>query len=362
MKKDRKNKIIEKSINGEAGGVVEPTIDGKKLSEVFSDAKHDEQVKIEKRSGYSSKEFEINFDPNEDVKLKKKKSVLRKILACVAWVLIIVIGGAGGYVIGDIIIAKLDVYDPNAYSEDALVENETTINQWKDQNILSLSATQVFVVAEHKLDNCSYYSMTTKGYDGEEAGVISNSVAPQTLKGYRYVNGDTAYFNYFSDGIMPVVKRTEFTPGGDEYYTYNGSFEGKQVKWTLDPPEGKDFRTKEEYIALVGCDANDAIDYVVSRKTVLTESEMTREGDFYHYTITLSPKKSVANYVKKMKYMSGLADYPSFTSIEIDFVVDGDMNFQTIKIKESYKVNYGLTVACSGSFGYYFDYDDIEIL
>ncbi len=328
----------------------EQTIDGKKLSEVFDMEKDSKHIKREVKKDTSKKDFEINFDPNADVELKKKKSKLKILGTCIAWLLIVVIGGAGGWVIGDIIVSKLDVYDPNAYSAEALRDTEEEILLWKSKSINSLSAGQVFAVAEYNINNCEYYSMTTKGINGREKGVISNSVAPQDFWGYRYRNGNTGYFNYYSSGIMAVKKVTKFNYSGGNYTC-------------IDEVSGKTNQmSPKQYKEDVGCEAIRPIDYIVSSKTVLTEKKNSSNDGLYTYTITIDAKKSVTNYVKKMKYMSGLADYPKFTSIQMKFVVDRNMNFISIDVHEEYKVNYGLTVGCTGDFRYEFSYEDVKII
>ena len=238
-----------------------------------------------------------------------------------------------------------------------LCESQETINTWKKLGIKTMTATQVFVVAEDNLNNCDYYSIATKGYDGEDQGLIQ-TIIQQTLSGYRYVNGDEAYFTYLSESSMvSVFKKVSYNPNGDHVDVYNGKGQITNLEWVHE----KGY-TNTEYLEMVGCEAGKPIDYVVSRKTVAEEGEMQREGENYKFTLKLNAKKAVSKYVKKMKWVSGLADYPVFDSVEIDFVVDKDMNFLTIGVKESYSVNYGITAKCSGSLRYYFDYEDIEKL
>ena len=327
----------------------EPTIDGKKLSEVFDIKNKKKNRKAKKEESSSSEDFEINFDPNADVKVKKKKSVFKIIGVCIAWFLILVVGGVGGWIVGDMIVAKLDVYDPNAYSADALRDSEEVVLGWKKKSIASLTAVQVFAVAEYNLNNCTYFSMTTKGLNGRSKGLISNSVAPQDFWGYRYRNGDVGYFDYNSSGIMAVVKTTKFNYSGGKYTCIDGV-----SKKTTE-------MTPEEYVKEVGCEATRPIDYIVSSKTVLTEKKNGSDDGKFTYTITIDASKSVVNYVKKMKYMSGLADYPKFKKIQIEFTVDSSLNFQSIEVHEEYTVNYGLTVGCTGEFRYEFSYKDIKI-
>ena len=339
----------------------EATLDGKKLSEVFGEGIYEDDkgscvVDEKKQDG---NHFEIEFDPNKDVDLKKKKPVWKKILATFMWIVIVAVSSVGGYVAGDFIIAKIDTYDPSSIAVTELRDSEESINAWRSKGINSLSAAQVFVVAESNLNSCNYYSMTTKGYDGGDKGIVKNSFKDQDIWGYRYRNGNVGYFNYYSTGIIPVINQTKFEFGGDSFTTYNGSLKADgSTKWEK---EGL-VRNQEQYEEDMGTLAYYPIDYIVSTKTVIAQSTDRKNGENYSYTISLSPKKAVANYVKKMKYMSGLSDYPNFISIEMKFVVDKNLNFQSIAIKEEYKVNYGMTVTCSGMLQYVFSYEDIKII
>ena len=348
----RKKKRNVKKVQDEA------TLDGMKLSEIF-DADDMVGNRRKKRESENAKQFEIDFDPNADVSLKKKRPVLRKIIATFLWIVIVGISGLGGYVVGDMIIAKIDTYDPNSIAVTELRDSDEAVNAWRMKGVKSLTPAQVFVVAESNLNMCTYYSITTKGYDGGEKGIVKNTFKDQDVWGYRYRNGDTGYFNYYSTGIIPVINQTRFAFSGEDFVTYNGTLNANgTTTWS---EEGLT-RSKEEYEDAMGTLAYYAIDYIVSTKTVIAQTTEEKVGSNYSYTISLSPKKSVANYVKKMKTMSGLPDYPNFNSIEIKFTVDENMNFQMIAIKESYKVNYGMTVTCTGLIRYEFSYKDIKII
>ena len=362
MSKKNKKKISEEIVKSD--NFDEPTIDGKKLSEVFSSEENQagfEEYKIEKK-GKLKDDFEINFDPNADVKLKKKKTLKRVISWAVICVLVVV-GGYAGSIVGNILIGMFftEKYDPNAVTVSELVEDEATIKSWTNLPISAMSATQVFVVAEYNLKNCTYYSVTTQGYNGEESGsVIANvpllGLVNQSLKGYRYRNGDVGYFDYYTSGYMPVVKKTDFTFGGDQCFTYNL----KGEEWVIEksPVTGNDFRTAEEFKNDIGCDVENPIDYIVSTKTVLTEVSNGMVGEYYSFTITLNPATAVANYAKKMNYMAGLG-FPTFSDVELRFEVDANMNFRNIYIKEHYDVP-GLA-STEAMFSNEFNYENIEI-
>ena len=323
----------------------ESTLDGVKLSEIFDDDKSKKVLVEQERKEEES--FEIKFNPNQDVVIKKKKP-LNIVLKCFLWIVIVAVASVGGSIAGDFFIGMLDTYDPSQYSASTLVESEKTVEAWRAKDISSLSATQVFVVAEANLNDCTYYSMTTKGYNGEDKGVVTTLGMAQDLYGYRYRNGTKGYFDYYSTGVATVIKKTEFEFGSNQFYSYEGTFANNTTEWKISPSEktGLDYRDSAEFEEVVGCNAEKPIDYIVSTKTVLTEKNNGMVGSYYSYTITLDAKKSVVNYVKKMDYMSGFG-YPSFSSIELRFEVDENMNFQNIYINESYKV---IGMNASGKF------------
>ena len=293
-----------------------------------------------------------SVQPDKVVTKKRKViSVAFKLLLCL---LMMGCGTAGGFVVGDLIIGKFDTFDPSGYSASAYKEKDSDIAKWKAMDISKLTPTQVFVVAEAKINECENYCIYTKGYDGEEKGTVTTLGMKQNLYGYRYRKGTKGYFDYFSTGLANVAKKTEFTFGENKFYSYEGSLNGDNVTWTLNKPEsGQDFRTDKEYEEMTGLKAESPIDYIVSRKTVINETNNGKVGELYSFTINLNSTTGVLNYVKKMNYMSGFG-YPKFSSIELRFEVDESMNFHNIYINESYKV---IGMSAVGKYKNEFHYD-----
>lgn len=290
--------------------------------------------------------------------VKKKKKIICYAFKFVVFLVFGALAAAGGFIVGDLVIGKFDTFDPSKFDASSYKESEKNTKLWKSKNIQELSATQIFVVAQSKILDCEYYSVSTKGYNGEQKGVVTTLGMKQDLYGYRYRDHNNGYFDYFSEGIATVIKKTEFKFSEDKFFSYEGAKNGTDVDWTLSKPEsGEDFRTKEEYKALVGCEANDPIDYIVSTKTVVEEADNGKVGEFYSYTIKLNVETAVLNYVVKMNYMSGFG-YPKFTSIELRFEVDDQMNFQNIYINESYKV---IGMNANSKYKMEFSYQNIDI-
>lgn len=307
---------------------------------------------------------EESFEDEKNIVMTSKKTISKKrkiVKYAFRFIIFFIFAGiacAGGFIVGDLLIGKWDTFDPSLYSAKNYEESAKNIALWKSQSITTLSATKVFVVAQSKILECEYFSVYTKGYNGEDKGKVTTLGMTQDLYGYRYRDHNKGYFDYFSTGLATVVKKTEFTFSENKYYCFEGSLNGNTVDWKPFKTEaGLESRTEEEYKEMTGCAAENPIDHIVSTKTVLEEKSNGKVNGLNSYTLKLDVATSVLNYVVKMNYMSGFG-YPKFTSIEIRFEVDDDMNFKNIYINESYKV---IGMNANAKYKMEFCYDDIEI-
>lgn len=305
----------------------------------------------------------LNDISTNDVLFESTKAKKKNIALLITQILtLVIVAGvaifAGWFVVGDLIIGKIDTFDPSQYNASNYEESQANIALWKTKSINELTPTQIFAVAQSKILNCLYYGIYTKGYNGEDKGIVNAPFGQkQDLYGYRYRDNTEGYFDYYSTGLATVVKKVEHTFGIDEFYCYEGKITNGVTNWTPFKTEsGCLFRTAEEYVEMTGCNAQDPIDYIVSLKTVLTQKSNGKVGTINSYTLTLDPSTSVLHYVKKMNYMSGFG-YPKFSSIELRFEVDDDMNFQNIYINENYKV---IGMDANSKYKMEFVYENVE--
>lgn len=289
----------------------------------------------------------------------KHKRLIASIIKFSILSIFFVIAVFGGLLVGKIIVGKIDTFDPTKYSAENYLESQSNINLWSTMSIDSLTPTQVFVVAEQRLKQCDYYGVYTKGYNGEDKGVVTTTLGmKQDLYGYRYVANSKGYFDYYSTGLATVVKKVEYNVGEDKFYCYEGVIKNGTTTWTLNKTEdGKEYRSSEEYKQMVGCDADNPIDYIISTKTVKSETSNGLNNGLHRYTLKLDPSTSVLYYVKKMKYMSGF-DYPKFKDIELIFEVDDQMNLQNMYINENYLV---LGMDANSKYKMEFHYENVEV-
>ena len=114
--------------------------------------------------------------------------------------------------------------------------------------------------------------------------------------------------------------------------------------------------TYEEARAEYGTDPVNPIPYVVSDKTIhpsynsnasATGRGVANDNGNYDFELKLNTTQSVMNYVKQMKHMSELKNYPVFYNITINFELDSEFRFISMKIVEDYKVTYfGVPATC----------------
>lgn len=294
----------------------------------------------------------------DDVTPAERKNIISSVLKISLLTIFLVIGCFAGLLVGKIIIGKIDIFDPSQYSAENYLESARNIAYWKTKSINDLTPVQIFAVAQSKLDECDYYSVYTKGYNGEDKGYVTTLGIRQDLYGYRYKANGRGYFDYYSTGLATVVKKVEYAVGEDKFYCYEGVVKNGQTNWTIRMSKSEqEYHTAQEYKEMVGVDASTPIDYIISTKTVIDQKSNGKQNGYRSYTLKLDNATSVLYYVKKMKYMSGF-DYPTFKDIELRFEVDEQMNLQNMYISESYVV---LGMDAESKYKMEFHYEDVEI-
>ena len=129
--------------------------------------------------------------------------------------------------------------------------------------------------------------------------------------------------------------------------------------------------TNEEYAELMGRKVSDPMIYVISTKTSITDeskvksgrgiSKITKENGGYTVDLELQRKKSVVNYVKQMKNISGLTGYPTFEYCHLTFHLDENLMPLDYTSYEEYKATkkeVGISTTIEGKLTTYFYHGD----
>ena len=127
--------------------------------------------------------------------------------------------------------------------------------------------------------------------------------------------------------------------------------------------------SNSDYADLMGRNVSDCMIYVISSKTTITKEEtakklsgkgaskIQKEGNGYTVDLELNPQKAVVNYVKQMKNISGLKDYPAFSYCHLTFHLSEDLmpiDFTSYEKYNATKQSMPIPVEITGSLTTYF--------
>ena len=286
--------------------------------------------------------------------IKKLTNILSYGFVCL---LAVVLGFMAGNMYIEANFAKTYDYDESSFrytSEEinAFIKNNTSVS--------STNTLYAFIIAEEKLKSIDYVCETPEG-----SSYTAPDIAPtQTIYSYRKKKGLNYEYITASDGIMAVAEKVVTSDGGKNYdvWASNKISSGKPI-FNTDPSYKI---TDEEARAEYGTDMTNPVPYVVSDRTIHSSyaknpmatgfGKLNADGN-YEFTLKLNTEESVMNYVKQMKHMSGLKNYPVFFDITINFVLDKDFKFVSIHSVEHYKVTYfGVPANCSAELVNVFTY------
>ncbi len=130
--------------------------------------------------------------------------------------------------------------------------------------------------------------------------------------------------------------------------------------------------TNEDYAELMGRKVSDSMIYVISTKTSIMDeskvksgrgaSRIVKEKNGYTVDLELQRKKSVVNYVKQMKNISGLTGYPTFEYCHLTFHLDEDLmplDYTSYEKYQATKKEVGISSTIEGNLTTYFYHGEI---
>lgn len=295
------------------------------------------------------------------IKIKEKKPFQFTKKSIIALMFVSIAGIMTGIFVGGFFIGGPKV-DYSAYSEAELRDkNVATLSQKAEGKLpTAFKSFEVFEIAEHRVfTHGTVYVLGTGKVD---------TIANQDVKSVKAYENGKYYKESISKGIKSVGERDYFEDGQTniEYYSASGITGELTANWSA-----KKTRTVEEFSEENGVPITSFVPYIVSEKTLALEfvdkgvKEITLENGqkAYEFVIELDPILSVLNYVKQMKYISQLPNYPVFKSIKLTCVVDASFRFLTIDTYETYTVNYmGVNAGCVGTLLETFEYGKEDVI
>ena len=288
----------------------------------------------------NSKSFEFN-----------RKSIIILVIISLAGILTGVF--VGSYFIGGY------VPDYSQYSEAMLRDDVKTLSQRAEGRSPSqFKAYEIFEIAEYRMFTHGSVLVTSSGE--------VDTIASQTISGVKAYENGTYFKENLSKGIKNVGERTYYNEGDDLVTKYEASKISSQMVGTYKSPKNV---MLNDYKNTVGVPVTSFVGYIVSSKTVLNVNDSAKKVSLengetgYEFSLQLNAITSVLNYVKQMKDMSQLPDYPAFTDITLNVVVDEEFRFIKIETLEHYSVNYmGINAKCTGTLVEIYEYGKTNII
>ena len=167
-------------------------------------------------------------------------------------------------------------------------------------------------------------------------GLVKASVVKQNIFAEDVRDGDEFYTESLS--YSSIVKcGVRFYQHGDQSID---EYRAKKVtdKGTATWPEYlKKNVTLDEHESNWGKTLKRPVIYIISSKTVLN-STLDSIDDGYVINMDLHKEYSVSRYVKQMKSISDLEDYPTFYKVSLKFTLDKELNLIDMVTNEEYDV------------------------
>ena len=190
-------------------------------------------------------------------------------------------------------------------------------------------------LASYELVNLAYYNYSN--YENSRSFTIGSAVAAivdQSIRGCSIREGDKFFEESLSKSNMVGVAARMYQKEDGSVDLHRGEvLDATSASWGNEHYE----YTNEEFAGDFGKTPSTPLIYIVSKKTVTKDSDtVIKTSDGYHIEMKLNTKKAVINYVKQMKSISNLADYPAFSSLDISFDITNDLIIKQMHVNESY--------------------------
>lgn len=281
--------------------------------------------------------------------LPGKKRIMINIIAMA------LIGVITGFCVGMYLVGNQ--LDPNRYNFDvaSLQDNVAEIRtESNNKTPIELGATKCGALAFDTTFKAERVKIEGKGLVKAKVGMIT---VDQTIDALTIRVRDRIYFENISvSKFAKAINR--FYAINDDIEHYEGSLSGSTVSWNQSPVN--DIKTIDEYQAKFSCTLTDYMTYIISSKTVVSESAVTiDENGNYFFELELDKSKAVVNYVKNMKVTGKLSEYPDFKSNpKIKITMDANYRILVFTSNETYDVKMGITASSVATLTNIFSYDE----
>lgn len=178
-------------------------------------------------------------------------------------------------------------------------------------------------------------------------GVVDAGITKQIVRAAAIKNNGRYFEESTSRGMVSVGTRTY--QNDDEIKLVRATSVSDDAEVCTWDEAGTTTYNRETYIKDFGKTPETPIIFLIHDKTIIHEHCSSEKTDIgYKVELTFNTTKSVLKYVRQMKSISDLYDYPTFYELSAVFELDDELMIKHMKTNEYY---YAQIKAGSGSIG-----------
>ena len=247
------------------------------------------------------------------------------------------LGIVAGVVLSKFFVAKTADY--TGVDANSLYINMETVNaKYEDAEKAGTPVEEA--LTSYELVNLAYSNY--ESYENSRSFTIGSAVAAivnQSIRGCSIREGNQYFEESLSKSNMVGVAARMYQKEDTTIDLHRGeSLDATTATWGDEHYE----YTFDEFKNDFGKTPSTSLIYIISKKTVVAESDkVEKTSDGYKITMSLNPRKSVINYVKQMKSISNLYDYPAFSEVNLTCYIN---KFISRRFKHNFSPLYLLLI------------------
>lgn len=177
------------------------------------------------------------------------------------------------------------------------------------------SGLQAFQFAENLLNNAKTLLVTT-------TGTVTSMGVTQKVKNTRMrdASGNLYYNAVSASSIVKVGLEAYYNQRLFKYSKTDNVSDSLVANFSPNDDIYNQFTSTQDFVSKIGF-LPDELNYIVNEDTVLKTENFSNEGTNVTFTLILDPSKSTEKYKKSVKFMSGDNNYPTFSKVELDVVI-----------------------------------------
>ena len=194
----------------------------------------------------------------------------------------------------------------------------------------------------------NYRLQTADAYSVEAYGTVTAQIVisyTQEVWTYKdYKDGVMVVEDISTSSLVNTASQSCFvgekvlmrSPASDNKKNWNG----RETEWKTDDPA---VYTKAAYERTYGLLCTEFSVYVLNENTIEEISAPQRNDDgTYSMTLTLDGDKAGQYYVRRMKTMGGLSDYPTFNGVTVTYTFNENWQVLSSRTEENYAFKMGM--------------------